>query len=319
MAEFVTPLLAATVLVLSAVAMVLPPPMVALRAWLHRDGIDVDDAALVGAQVGLLKACLFSVLALVVAGLVGVALSGILPIGSGWAFGPALALLMTAVVSTSAVSFPGSSTRRASLTPRNVTDLATRGTLATAGALGAGVPVLALACAAAYRSQTRPVMTYPRLSAGPFLPAQDLSLFAQVVAVSALLSVVGLLALRYTLRRPAFSQAGGEVDLALRRLFSRRITAGVIGGQLVLLGVTLPGVQMFSLHDVHTEAGQLFYTVSDPWLLVGALGGILVLAAGVIVWVCRSGIFLLWSPSLRRTAVAQRTEASRPDASSPVT
>jgi hypothetical protein len=313
MIELVIPVLATGVIVLSALALVVPAPMVAVRQWLRRSDIEVGDATAVAAQVGLLKACLFSVLALCVAGLLGVALEAVLPIGSGWAYGPALALLITAAVATSAVSFPGSSTRRASLAPRSVGDLASRRTLMVAGVLSVGVPALAVTFGSAYRSQTRPVMVYPLLTAGPLLPAQDLSLFAQVVAVSVVLTAIGTLAMRYTMHRPSFSQAGGEVDLALRRLFSQRITAGVVGGQLILLAVTLPGLQMLTLHDVGHHGGQTFYTVSDTWLLVGVIGGLIAFAGGIAVWAYRSGIFLLWSPSLNKPAPTTLLGTSRAD------
>ncbi len=204
------------------------------------------------------------------------------------------------------------------MAPRSLGDLVSRRTLMVAGSLSVGVPALAVTFGTAYRSQTRSVMIYPLLTAGPLLPAQDLSLFAQVVALSVVLSAIGILALRYTLHRPTFSQAGGEVDLALRRLFSRRITAGVIAGQLILLAVTLPGLQMLTLHDVSHHAGQSFYTVNDTVLLVGVIGGLIALAGGIAVWVWRSGIFQLWSPSLAQPGNTTLAEADRAD-SAPVT
>lgn len=59
---------------LSVMAMVVPPRMTALRAWLSNDSIDLPEEVAAAAQVGLLKACLISVLALAVAGCVGVVL-----------------------------------------------------------------------------------------------------------------------------------------------------------------------------------------------------------------------------------------------------
>jgi hypothetical protein len=101
--------------------------------------------------------------------------------------------------------------------------------------------------------------------------------------------------MRYTLRRPTFSQAGGDVDLAVRKLFSHRIIVGIVSGQLILLGTTLPGMQMLTLADVHSVNGRVFYTVSDAWLVVGVISGLCALGAGVVLWVLRSGVFHLWS------------------------
>lgn len=55
-------------------------------------------------------------------------------------------------------------------------------------------------------------------------------------------------------------------------------------------------------------------------LLIGVLGATLTLTRGIAVWVCGSGIFLLWCPSLHRTAVARRGAAHRgvPYRASPV-
>jgi len=298
MLEFCVPLVVVALAALSILAVVTPPSMASFHGWLRHHEIHIDDHTGALVQVALLKACLVAVLAVVIAAGLGALLELALPIGPRWAYGSVLVLAIAVGVAASAVSFPGSSIRRATLAPRTIGDLASRRALALAMALSIGVPVLALVFGLAYRSQTRPVRIYPVLTAGPLLPGEDLGFFVHNAALSVLLSVLGILTMRYTLRRPTFSQAGGDVDLAVRKLFSHRIVAGIVSGQLILLGTTLPGVQMLTLGNVHPENGQIFYTVSDAWLVVGVITGLSALAAGVLLWVLRSGAFHLWSSRL---------------------
>jgi len=296
MFEFCVPLLVVALAALSILAVVTPPSMASFRRWLRRDAIDIDDHTGALVQVALLKACLVAVLAVVTAAGLGALLERALPIGARWAYGSVLVLAIAVSVAASAVSFPGSPIRRATLAPRTIGDLASRRALVLAVALSIAVPVLALVFGVAYRSQTRPVRIYPVLTAGPLLPGEDLGFFAHNAALSVLLSVLGILTMRYTLRRPTFSQAGGDVDLAVRKLFSHRIVVGIVSAQLILLGTTLPGMQMLTLGNVHPENGQTFYTVSDAWLVAGVITGLSALAAGVLLWALRSGVFHLWSP-----------------------
>ena len=304
MFEFCVPLLVVALAALSILAVVTPPSMASFRRWLRRDAIDIDDHTGALVQVALLKACLVAVLAVVIAAGLGALLERALPIGARWAYGSVLVLAIAVSVAASAVSFPGSPIRRATLAPRTIGDLASRRALVLAVALSIAVPVLALVFGLAYRSQTRPVRIYPVLTAGPLLPGEDLGFFAHNAALSVLLSVLGILTMRYTLRRPTFSQAGGDVDLAVRKLFSHRIVAGIVSAQLILLGTTLPGVQMLTLGSVHREDGQAFYTVSSTWLVVGVVTGLTALVAGVLLWVLRSGVFHLWSIRPIRSAVS---------------
>ncbi len=296
MFEFWVPVVVVALTALSILAVVTPPSMASFRGWLRRQAIDIDDHAGALVQVALLKASLASVLAVVIFAGLGALLELALPIGARWAYGSVLVLAIAVSVAASAVSFPSSSIRRASLAPRAIGDLASRRALVLAVALSIAVPVLALVFGLAYRSQTRPVRIYPVLTAGPLLPGEDLGFFAHNAALSVLLSVLGILTMRYTLRRPTFSQAGGDVDLAVRKLFSHRIVVGIVSAQLILLGTTLPGVQMLTLSTVHRDFGQAFYTVSDAWLVAGVITGLSALAAGVLLWALRSGVFHLWSP-----------------------
>ena len=296
MLEFCVPLVVVALAALSILAVVTPPSMASFHGWLRHHEIHIDDHTGALVQVALLKACLVAVLAVVIAAGLGALLELALPIGPRWAYGSVLVLAIAVGVAASAVSFPGSSIRRATLAPRTIGDLASRRALALAVALSIGVPVLALVFGLAYRSQTRPVRIYPVLTAGPLLPGEDLGFFVHNAALSVLLSVLGILTMRYTLRRPTFSQAGGDVDLAVRKLFSHRIVAGIVSGQLILLGTTLPGVQMLTLGSVHRDDGQAFYTVSSTWLVVGVVAGLTALVAGVLLWVLRSGVFHLWPP-----------------------
>jgi len=296
MFQFCVPLAMVALAAFSILAMVTPPSMASFRGWLRRHEIDIDDHTGALVQVALLKACLVAVLAVVIFAGLGALLELALPIGVRWAYGSVLVLVIAIGVAASAVSFPGSSIRRATLVPRTVRDLASRRALVLAMALSITVPVLALVFGLAYRSQTRPLRIYPVLTAGPLLPGEDLGFFAHNAALSVLLSVLGILTMRYTLRRPTFSQAGGDVDLAVRKLFSHRIVAGIVSGQLILLGTTLPGVQMLTLGSVHRDDGQAFYTVSSTWLVVGVVAGLTALVAGVLLWVLRSGVFHLWPP-----------------------
>ena len=305
MFEFFVPLMVVGLAVLSILAVVTPPSMGSFRAWLRHNQIDIDDHTCALAQVALLKACLVAVLAVVIGAALGFLMELALPIGARWAYGSALVLAIAVGVVTSAVSFPGSPTRRASLAPRSIRTLASRRALILAVALSLAVPVLAVIFGLAYRSQTRPIRIYPVLTAGRLLPGEDLGFFAHNAALSVLLSVLGLLAMRYTLRRPTFSQAGGDVDLALRKLFSDRIIVGIVSGQLILLGTTLPGIQMLTLADVHPVNDRVFYTVSDAWLVIGVIGGLCALGAGVVLWTLRSGAFHLWSIRPIRSAVSQ--------------
>jgi len=296
MFQFCVPLAVVALAAFSILAMVTPPSMASFRGWLRRHEIDIDDHTGALVQVALLKACLVAVLAVVIFAGLGALLELAFPIGVRWAYGSVLVLVIAIGVAASAVSFPGSSIRRATLVPRTVGDLASRRALVLAVALSITVPVLALVFGLAYRSQTRLLRVYPVLTAGPLLPGEDLGFFAHNAALSVLLSVLGILTMRYTLRRPTFSQAGGDVDLAVRKLFSHRIVAGIVSGQLILLGTTLPGVQMLSLGSVQRNDGQAFYAVSSTWLVVGVVAGLTALLAGVLLWVLRSGVFHLWSP-----------------------
>jgi len=295
MLEFFVPLVAVGLAALSILAIVTPPSMASFRGWLRHHEIDIDDHTGALVQVALLKACLVAVLAVVIAAGLGALLELVLPIGARWAYGSVLVLAIAVSVAASAVSFPGSPIRRATLAPRSIPDLASRRVLALAVALSIAVPVLAVVFGLAYRSQTRPNRIYPVLTAGPLLPREDLGFFAHNGALSVLLSVLGILTMRYTLRRPTFSQAGGDVDLAVRKLFSHRIVVGIVSGQLILLGTTLPGMQMLTLGNVHPENGQTFYTVSDAWFVVGVITGLSAVVAGVLLWALRSGVFHLWS------------------------
>ena len=305
MLEFLVPLAVVGLTALSILAVVTPPPMASFRRWLGNRQIDIDDHTCALAQVALLKACLVAVLAVVIGTALGFLMERALPIETRWAYGSALVLAIAVGVATSAVSFPGSPTRRATLAPRSIRTLASRRALILAVALSLAVPVLTVIFGLAYRSQTRPIRIYPVLTAGRLLPGEDLGFFAHNAALSVLLSVLGMLAMRYTLRRPTFSQAGGDVDLALRKLFSDRIVAGVVSGQLILLGTTLPGIQMLTLADVHSVNGRVFYTVSDVWLVVGVISGLCALGAGIVLWAFRSGVFHLWSLRPISSAVSQ--------------
>ena len=305
MLEFLVPLAVVGLAALSILAVVTPPPMASFRGWLRNHQIDIDDHTCALAQVALLKACLVAVLAVVIGSALGFLIERALPIGTRWAYGSALVLAIAVGVASSAVSFPGSPTRRATLAPRGIRTLASGRALILAVGLSLAVPVLAVIFGLAYRSQTRPIRVYPVLTAGPLLPGEDLGFFAHNAALSVLLSVLGMLAMRYTLRRPTFSQAGGDVDLALRRLFSHRIVVGVVSGQLILLGTTLPGIQMLTLADVYSVSGRVFYTVSDGWLVVGVISGLCALGAGIVLWALRSGVFHLWSLRPISSAVSQ--------------
>lgn len=172
MFEFFVPLVVVGLAALSILAVVTPPSMASFRAWLRHHQIDIDDHTCALAQVALLKACLVAVLAVVIGAALGFLMELALPIGARWAYGSPLVLSIAVGVATSAVSFPGSPTRRATLAPRSILNLASRRALILAVALSLAVPALSVIFGLAYRSQTRPTRIYPVLSAGRPLPGK---------------------------------------------------------------------------------------------------------------------------------------------------
>jgi hypothetical protein len=240
-------------------------------------GLSVDDETVTAVRGALMRMCYVGgavFLVLTVAGLMA----------QFKAASAALGLAIAAVAAAS-VRVDGGNRRRADLGKLEVADGRASRLLIGATALGALVftvaVVLAVFDARLARAHSHPVLDWDSV-----MPAVEYYTLHVLAAASLLLAVAAWLGCRRVLRRQSLAGADTSVDHALRQVSTRRIAAGALGGQIMLLGTAVTAAPL--LAQTTSPAGsvwqgdpQMVETASDVGLVV-VIAGLAITAASLL-------------------------------------
>lgn len=216
--------------------LLVPPTQYAVRAWLSTLSLPADDASVAAVRGAALRMSYAGGAVFLVVTVVGLA-------AQFKAVSAAVALTF-AVVTAASVRVEGGSRRRADLSP--VDGSTSRSWLLIGGtALGGMVTIGAVALAALHAERSGPNSSVV-LESGSDMPAVESYTLPVVAAASALLAIAAWLGHRHVLRRQSLATVGAGVDQALRGAGIRRIAAGAVSGQMVLLGIVVSATPLLA-------------------------------------------------------------------------
>lgn len=254
--------------------LLIPPSQRAVRAWLSRSNLRDDDQTVTAVRGALMRMCYAGgavLLAFTVAGLMA----------EFKAVSAALGLAIAAVAAAS-VGVDGGSRRRADLGHLEVADARAGRLLTGATVLSAVVCVVAVVLAVFYARRSESGGS-PVIEAGSLVPVVEHFTLPLVAGVSALLAVAAWLGYRRVLRRQSLAGVDTNVDHALRAISTRRIAAGALSAQIILLGTALTGVPLLAQSTVPVVEGGAVWQVDQQ--LVNTAGGValVVVVVGLVV------------------------------------
>lgn len=267
----------------SAVVLLLaPPPARWLSDWMTRDGLGEDDATFTAVRGALVRMCYVGAVTFGILTMVGLVLQL-------KAVAAAVALAF-AVIASASVRVDGGTRRSARLSAEETPQHGTRRLLVAATALAVLVVVSALLLAREFGTHSPP-RGAPDFGFGVALPDVTTYSLPVIAGLSLALVVAGWIAMDRVQRRPSLTAPGTGADSALRTVSARRITGGLLGGQTVLLGITLSAIPI--LGPSRGPAGQQWEV--DP-SLVSTAGtcGLVLVAVGLLV--VAAGLVASWWP-----------------------
>lgn len=310
-------LLALVALMLAAVPLVLTPPTSRVSAWLQAGGGTVTDSGLVATRSALQRISFLSLIVLLVAGVVVIV--GDMPFLHLAAAGYALA----AVVGSS-VPVGGTERRRASLTPPESAGSARRAGGVALG-LGALTMVMTAVLVTVLKARTPGVQGFLTLDESVVLRsafglADISSRQLMLIVIASLVLLVAVLASSAGVnRRQSAAGVDSRIDQLLRVVSLRRIAYAGLGGQAILLGATIPALQVPAI--TLTPSGSSAYAVSPSLVALLSAVGWLIIAAGVVVCVV-AVLTPIWTRPKPSGGVSRRpfgSTGSRASVSSPAT
>jgi hypothetical protein len=143
------------------------------------------------------------------------------------------------------------------------------------------------------------------LESGTVLPAVEYYTLPIIGSASFLLAAGAWLGVRRVGRRQSLAGVDTSVDRALRAVSVRRIAAGALGGQVVLLGTALTGTPLLA-GTAAGEGGAVW--MSDPNLVhTVALVSLAVITVGLLV-IAGSLVVPFWSARVREVRAVPGTK-----------
>lgn len=282
-----------------ALLLVAPPPLRAVAAWLSWAGLEDSDETLTAVRGVLMRMSYVGTAVFLIVTVVGLA-------AQLKAASAAVALACAAVAAAS-VRVDGGRRRRAALGSTAVADARARRLLVGAGALTLVVVALACVLAVFHAMRTGPRSTLA-LESGTVLPAVEYYTLPLIAAASALLAAGAWLGVRRVSRRQSLAGVDTSVDRALRAVSVRRIAAGALGGQIVLLGTAVTGTPLLAQTAAPAVQGGTAW-MSDPILVhTMALVALAVITAGLLV-IAGSLLVPFWSARAQEARAALRKKA----------
>lgn len=285
-------------LILAALPLALSPPTGRTASWLRAELGSVSESTVVATRAAFQRIGFLSATTLV---------AGIMVVTVGdFDLHLGMVAYALALVVGAAVPLGGSDRRRADLMVEGEKPSAAQPLSRTAFGLSVLTGLLSVVLLIVLKVQT-PEARGAGLDSAFFFASIDSRQLTAVALVSIVLSVLSVAGLAIVARRQSVAGVSAEADRLLRRLCSRRITYGLLGGQALLLSTLLPALQIFALGV--PESGEGYATVSSSLIAATSVIGLLVMAAGIIL--CALAVLI---PVWQQSGTHQRPAGDEPDA-----
>ncbi|KAE8764606.1 hypothetical protein [Georgenia thermotolerans] len=215
--------------------------------------------------------------------------------------------LAVGAVAAASVRVDGGRRRRADLGDLGVTEARADGLLTGATVLGAVVSVVAAAIPLVRARQGSPDSAL-FLDWGSVMPAEEYYTLPIVAAASVLLTGVAWLGYRRVLRRRSLDGVDTSVDHALRGVSARRIGAGALSGQIILLGTTVAATPLLTQETTPPVAGGTAWQMNPQLVSAAADLGLVAVIVGLVV-AATSLMLPFWSAAAHQPLLAASEDA----------
>ncbi|MFY0409152.1 hypothetical protein [Solicola sp. PLA-1-18] len=268
--------------------LLMPPSTHRLSQWLSASRISDSDATLSAVRGALARMGHVGTLFLGGAAVLGLALQ--LKISAGAVAVP------FAVVASASVRLDGGHQRVARISPDDAEPVTTNRLFWAGTVVAAAVIGLTAAITYTFGRRSEPSQ-YPNFSLGTTLPDVTQHSLLIVGGLSVLLLIGAWLGQARVTWRPSMTCPDPGADRALRLVCSRRLAAGLLGGQTILLGIAASAAPVFAPSGAPP---------ADAWLVdesltdLSSASGLLAVAIGLCVIV--AGLAEPWWTARHRAA-----------------